>query len=158
MRRKPPSQPHVRVVRRPAQSRLNRAVAWLQESWRRTLEVQTLWVVVYLVVGTWALMPRLIALGSAVSPHEIAQREDVAIEDLMVPDEATTAERQRAARDSVLPVYDRDVAFSRSLDRGLEALFQTGRDWLDLGLPDEEVEGSRSADLAPHLEELTQLI
>jgi putative nucleotidyltransferase with HDIG domain len=157
MSRKRPSPAHVRVVGRPAQSRLNRLACWIQDAWRRTLELRFLWILVYLLVGTWALMPRFEAVGRPVVAGDIAAREYIATQDLMVPDQATTAERRRQAREAVLAVYDRDVALRASVDRGLETLFRTGREWVKLGLPDPELEGSRSTDLAPHLEELTEL-
>jgi putative nucleotidyltransferase with HDIG domain len=114
-------------------------------------------VALFLVVGTWALMPRLTFVDTPVSPGLIAQRQYVATRDLMVPDDVTTADRQKAAREGVLAVYDRDSDLERAVDQGLAALFSKGREWAELELPNEEIEGSRSSDLAPHLEEITGL-
>ena len=135
MSRKRDSLPHVRVIRNPPQTRWTRFSCWLLDSWRRALSAHGLWLLVYLAVGTWALMPRLEILGQAVEAGDIASREYIATRDVLVPDEDTTDERRRRAREAVLPVYDYDAAYAREVDESLARLFSTARLWLTQGVP-----------------------
>lgn len=135
MSRRRDTSSHVRVVRRPEQTRWIRFTYWLQEVWRRALEIHPIWVLVYLLVGVAVLMPRLVSIGRAVEPGDIATREYVATRDVLVPDESMTEDRRRRAREEVRPVYDYDAAYSREVDESLARLFSTGRLWLEQGVP-----------------------
>lgn len=135
MSRRRDTSSHVRVVRQPEQTRWVRCTYWLQEMWRRTLELHVLWLLVYLLVGAAVLMPRLVSVGLSVEAGDIASREYVATRDVMVPDEATTEERRRQAREGVRPVYDYDAAYAQEVDQSLARLFATGRLWLEQGVP-----------------------
>lgn len=135
MSRRRDTSSHVRVVRRPAQTRWVRFTYWVQEMWRRTLGLHVLWVLAYLLVGVAVLMPRLVAVGRPVAAGDVATREYVATRDVMVPDETTTEERRDQARQAVLPVYDYDAAYAEEVDQSLAKLFSTGRLWLEQGVP-----------------------
>ncbi len=148
MSRKRDALPHVRVIRNPPKTRWTKISCWLQDSWRRLLDAHALWVLVYIAVGTWALMPRLEAPGGAVAAGDIATRDYIATQDVLVPDEATTSERQRREREKVLPVYDYDAAYAREVDESLGRLFSTARLWLTQGVPMTEAEPTQTAPTA----------
>ena len=62
-----------------------------------------------------------------VAPDSIAQRDWVAPEETLVPDVEATLEKQRRAREDVLPVYDFDTATVSERDAAFGRLFATGR-------------------------------
>lgn len=145
-RKRRESVPDVRVIRRPPQSRWSRLTCWLQDVWRRALEIHPAWILVYLLLGTWTLMPRLTEVGRPVSAGDIATREYVATSDVLVPDEVTTQERRQRASEAVLPVYDYDAAYAREVDESLTQLFSTGQLWLAQGVPVQpEAQGETSS-------------
>jgi putative nucleotidyltransferase with HDIG domain len=80
-----------------------------------------------LAVGTWSLLPAGLFFVPAVEPGTIAGRDFVAPEELLVPDEEAAQEKQRRAREDVLPVYDYDPAVWTEVDGALAALFAAGR-------------------------------
>jgi putative nucleotidyltransferase with HDIG domain len=142
MSRKRDALPHVRVVRNPPRTRWTRLACWLQDAWQRLLGAHALWIVLYLAIGTWALLPRLELPGGAVEDGDIAGRDYIATREVLVPDETTTAERRRRERDKVLQVYDYDPAFAREVDETLARLFSTARLWLAQGVPMTEGEAA----------------
>ena len=101
----------------------------LQEKrpWQRALEMPSLWVTVFLVVGTWTLMPGAFLFSPRATPGAIAARDYVASRDLLVWDEDATRTKQQQAREAVLPVYDLDLGALDDLDGRLEKIFVRGR-------------------------------
>ncbi len=95
--------------------------------WQRALETPSLWVGLFLVLGTWALMPGAFLLTPRATPGTISGRDYVATRDLLVSDEDTTRAKQDGARAAVLPVYDLDPVAISDLDRRIEQLFSRGR-------------------------------
>lgn len=99
----------------------------------RLLESHTVWLVVFLLATTWALMPRN-QLGSfdpaSLVEGSIAPREFVAPADLPLEDRITTEEKRRKAREEVLPVYDFDSGLASEIDSSWAALFTRGREVL----------------------------
>ncbi len=97
------------------------------ELWEHLLEMPALWVVLLLLVGTWALTPGGFVPAPKVIEGGVASRDYVAPEDLLVPDDETTLEKQNQARDEVQPVYDFDPGAADEVEERLSALFATGR-------------------------------
>lgn len=96
----------------------------------RLFEAQTLWLVIFLAAGTWTLVPR--SGYDDLDPRDwlpgsIAPRDLVAPVDFPVEDKTTTEEKQRRAREEVLPIYDVDSARGEELGRQLGAVFAEGR-------------------------------
>ncbi|MEM9291749.1 MAG: HDIG domain-containing metalloprotein [Acidobacteriota bacterium] len=96
----------------------------------RALGSSSLWLVIFLIASTWALMPR----GSddavnleLISPGRLADRDYVAPEDFPVEDVETTAAKRVKAREDVLPVYDLDSAATQEIDERVGLLFEEGR-------------------------------
>ncbi len=122
--------------------------------WQQMLELPALWVIAFLVLGTWALAPSGLLFHLEVSAGKIAERDFVASEEILLPDEAATEARRQEARDAVLPVYD--FRTGSELVGKLELLFTEGRRMMGLeadsgvartGLTEagEEAAGARSA-------------
>lgn len=117
-------------LRRAHDSRLGRFLHRMGEGWGALLEVSPFWIVLFLAVATWSLLPRTQFFIPKLVPGEIAGRTILAERDLTVADEAETRRVQARVRQEVRPVYD--------LDRGLEAvrrlqlaeLFTAGRSLL----------------------------
>lgn len=103
--------------------------------WQRALETPSLWVTLFLVVGTWTLMPGAFLFSPRAAPGAIAARDYVASRDLLVFDEEATRAKQQQARDAVLPVYDLDLGALDDLDGRVEQLFARGRRLLARGAP-----------------------
>lgn len=101
----------------------------LQEKrpWQRALESPSLWVALFLVVGTWTLMPGAFLFSPRATPGAIAARDYVASRDLLVWDEDATRIKQQQAREAVLPVYDLDLGGMEDLDDRVEEVFVRGR-------------------------------
>jgi putative nucleotidyltransferase with HDIG domain len=95
--------------------------------WRRALETPALWVVLFLVVGTWTLMPGAFLFSSRAVPGAIAAHDYVASRDLLISDEDATRAKQSQVREGVLPVYDLDPGVVGDLDHRIEQLFLRGR-------------------------------
>jgi hypothetical protein len=115
----------VRPARRPPLGR--RAADFLAGLWQGALETPSLWVLLFLLLGTWALLPAGFLTAPRVEAGAIAGRDYVAPRDLLLPDEQATRERQARARQEVLPVYDLDLGIARERAAQLEDLFARGR-------------------------------
>jgi hypothetical protein len=110
------------------QRRTRDLIAPVARAWNRLLEVQWLWIAVYLVVGLAVLFPT--GHGSRVHPGEIAQRAWVASRDLLWQDNDTTREKKEQARAEVLNVYDFEPDAARAREDELTQLFEVGRSTL----------------------------
>jgi putative nucleotidyltransferase with HDIG domain len=95
--------------------------------WARALETPALWVTLFLILGTWALMPGAFLFWARAVPGSVASRDYVASRDLLVSDEDATRAKQEEARQSVLPVYDYDPGVIADFGKRLDALFVRGR-------------------------------
>lgn len=95
--------------------------------WQRALETPALWVCLFLLIGTWTLMPGAFLFSPRATPGTIAVRDYSASRDLLVSDEEATRAKQQQARDAVLPVYDLDLGALEDLDGRLGQLFTHGR-------------------------------
>jgi hypothetical protein len=104
----------------------------MASGWSKVLEIDGLWVVVLLTVGSWTLAPSAL-FAPSLEEGAIATRDVLAPTEILVPDELTTAEQRRRAREAVLPVYDFDPTAASSLDEQLARLFVEGRDYLSYG-------------------------
>lgn len=130
---------------RASRSRRRSPLERLAARWQRMLEIPALWVVLFLLVGTWALAPSGLLFHPRVSIGEIADRDFLASEEILLPDEAATATRQQEARDAVLPVYD--FHSGREWIEKLETLFSEGQRslGLDTGVDVDGQEDQRGA-------------
>ncbi len=135
------------VLRRPPAKGLPRLRHQLRSGWRRLLEVSPFWVVLFLLVSTWCLLPRRAFFVPRAEEGSIAARTYVADRDLSIPDHDATVVLQQGARDEVLPVYDFDR--SRALERrtDLTDLFAAGRSLLAEAAEEVEPEEGGAADL-----------
>lgn len=95
--------------------------------WQRALETPSLWVALFLIVGTWCLMPGAFLFSQRATPGAIAARDYVASRDLLVWDEDATRTKQKQAREAVLPVYDLDLGALDDLDGRIAQTFVRGR-------------------------------
>lgn len=94
--------------------------------WRRALETPALWVVLFLALGTWAIVPGAFFARRAV-PNTIADRDFVATRDLLLLDEEATRAKQVEKREAVLPVYDLDFEVAKARETQVHELFNRGR-------------------------------
>ncbi len=115
------------VLRRPPEKGWPRLLYKMRQTWRAGLELKPLWIVLFVSVSTWCLLPRWVFFVPTVEPGSIATRTYLADEDLSVPNESATRAVQTQARDEVLPVYDFDRAVEADLRRQLAQLFEAGR-------------------------------
>jgi putative nucleotidyltransferase with HDIG domain len=116
------------TVAAPPAQRWNRLVGRARAAWQRALQRDHLWIVVFVLVGSWALAPgRPWGLAPQATAGSIAARDFVAPHDALVLDREATATKQRRAREEVLPVYDFDPAASTRTVEDLERLFALGR-------------------------------
>jgi cyclic-di-AMP phosphodiesterase PgpH len=132
--KKPAPRPRTGTFLRPPEA------GWLQRSFGplealrdRLLEVQALWLVVFLAIGTWVLTPRAVYDDLDPSdwvPGAIAARDLEAPADFTVEDVGLTEGKRARAREEVLPVYDLDSGRGEELSSLLAALFATGRQLL----------------------------
>jgi hypothetical protein len=99
--------------------------------WHRLLERPHLWLVVFLVVGTWCLLPSGLFFAPRVIPGSIAQRDYVSPRDLLILDEESTREKERRAWEDVRPVYDFDSRAARNAQLAVGRLFAAGREGLE---------------------------
>lgn len=95
--------------------------------WNRLLELPAVWVFLLLTVGAWALTPGGLLPAPTIDEGQIATRDYVAPEDLLIPDEETTREKQERAREEVAPIYDYDSAAASDVEQRLARLFEQGR-------------------------------
>jgi putative nucleotidyltransferase with HDIG domain len=132
----------------------------LQEKrpWQRALETPALWVTLFLVLGTWALMPGAFLFSPRATAGAIAARDYVASRDLLVFDEDATRAKQQQARDTMLPVYDLDLGALDELDGRLEQLFERGRRLLARNAEAAAGEATPAPAVAPTAQELLKEI
>lgn len=95
--------------------------------WDRAVEMPLLWLGLFLVVGTWCLMPGAFLFSRRAEPGTIADRDYVASRDLLLNDDQATRGKQEEAREAVLPVYDLDPGVSDERDAQVARLFAQGR-------------------------------
>jgi putative nucleotidyltransferase with HDIG domain len=95
--------------------------------WARALETPALWVTLFLILGTWALMPGAFLFWARAVPGSVATRDYVASRDLLVLDEDGTRAKQEESRQSVLPVYDYDPRVNKDFEDRLGQIFASGR-------------------------------
>ncbi len=137
------------MLRRPPEKGLPRLQYNLRRAWRGSLELSPLWIMLFLLVSTWCLLPRWVFFATSVEPGSIAPRTYIADDDLSVPNESATLAVQEQARDEVRPVYDFDRAVEADLRRQLAQLFEAGR--LALA-PPEEPSAEEGAGVSPGAE------
>ncbi|MDY7094489.1 MAG: HDIG domain-containing protein [Acidobacteriota bacterium] len=105
----------------------------LERGRARLLEAQAPWLLVFVLLATWALVPHSglgVFDGESLGEGAIAPRDFVAPVDLPLEDLATTEEKRRKAREDVLPVYDFDSGLAAELDQRFQRLFARGRELL----------------------------
>ena len=115
------------VLRRPPEKGLQRLQHNARGMWRDSLELSPLWILLFVLVSTWCLLPRQVFFVPTVEAGSTAGRTYIADTDLSVPNEAQTEALQQRARDEVLPVYDFDRAIEADRRRELAQLFEAGR-------------------------------
>src|SRR6185295_2772451 len=98
-----------------------------RDIWDRAVEMPLLWLALFLVLGTWCLLPGAFLFSNRAVPGTIADRDYVASRDLLLDDEEATLSKQREARESVLPVYDLDPGVIAESDAQVAQLFTRGR-------------------------------
>ncbi|HEX9942957.1 MAG TPA: HDIG domain-containing protein [Thermoanaerobaculia bacterium] len=98
-----------------------------RDVWDRAGEMPLLWLGLFLVLGTWCLMPGAFLFSHRAQPGTIAERDYAASRDLLLNDEQATAAKQRQAREAVLPVYDYDPGVIAERDAQMAQLFARGR-------------------------------
>ncbi len=136
----------VGVLRRPPEKGLPRLQYKLRRTWRGSLELNPLWVVLFVAISTWCLLPSWVFFVPTVEPGSIAARTYIADGDLSVPNESATLALQARAREEVLPLYDFDRAVEANLRRQLAQLFEAGRAALaPAEEPPEEATGGSAA-------------
>jgi cyclic-di-AMP phosphodiesterase PgpH len=95
--------------------------------WERALEMPLLWLALFLLLGTWCLMPGAFLFSRRPEPGAIAERDYVASRDLLLDDAAASQTKQLEAREAVLPVYDFDPGVIAERDAQMALLFAKGR-------------------------------
>ncbi|HRC86457.1 MAG TPA: hypothetical protein PK413_12680, partial [Thermoanaerobaculia bacterium] len=110
----------------PAPSRFTRLLARAVEWWQAGLEKPGYWLAGFALVGTVALLPSGLVFAPRVEAGAIADRDYLAPEELLVPDEETTRHRQDKAREESQPVYDYDP--NPATEAEIAGLFEQGRD------------------------------
>jgi putative nucleotidyltransferase with HDIG domain len=104
-----------------------RAMRKAGDLWRGSLGLRALWAFLFLLLGTWSLMPGGFFFAARARAGAIAGQDYVAPHDLLLPDEESTRAKQGRSRDAVLPVYDFDPGVQSERDQELENLFSRGR-------------------------------
>jgi len=95
--------------------------------WFRALEMPWLWVTLFLLLGTWALMPGIFRFIPRAVPNTIADRDFVANRDLLLLDDEATRSKEEQARAEVLQVYDFDPGVAAQREKAVVQLFAAGR-------------------------------
>lgn len=121
----------------------------LREGWDGVLDWPLLWSSLFLITAVWCLLPSGLLFSRLPRENDVARRDYVAQKDLRVADVEATLEKQKQARDRVLPVYDVDPDFSSRLDSRLGELFAIGRKTLARAPSD----GTRLADVRAALQD-----
>jgi putative nucleotidyltransferase with HDIG domain len=107
-----------------------RALRRAGDLWRSSLKVRALWAALFLLLGTWSLVPGGFFFAPRARSGVIAGQDYVAPHDLLLPDEESTRAKQGRSREAVLPVYDFDPGLQVERDQQLETLFARGRQLL----------------------------
>jgi hypothetical protein len=149
------------VLRRPPTSGLPRLQHEARRRWRQLLEIGPLWLVLFVLICTWCLLPRRAFLVPRVEAGSIADRTYIADRDLSVANEAATRLLQQQAREEVLPIYDFDRTLEADRRLQLATLFQAGRASLAEEAEQPPAEGGtgdrRAADLVARIDDATDL-
>lgn len=95
--------------------------------WFRALEMPALWVTLFLLLGTWVLVPGAFVFTPRATPNTIADRDFIATRDLLLLDEDATRTKQEQAREEVLQVYDFDPGVAAEREKQVAQLFNRGR-------------------------------
>src|SRR6185295_10684062 len=98
-----------------------------RDLWDGAMEMPRLWLPLFLVLGTWCLLPGAFLFSNRAVPGTIADRDYVASRDLLLDDDEATSAKQREARDQVLPVYDLDPGAIGERDAQMAQLFSRSR-------------------------------
>ena len=77
-----------------------------------------LWLGVFLILGTWCLVPGAFLFTKRAQAGTIADHDYVASRDLLLNDDEATRHKQAEARNAVLPVYDLDPGAAPSTRGG----------------------------------------
>lgn len=115
------------VLRRPPEKGWPLFRYRLKNTWVDALELWHLWLVLFLVISSWSLLPRYLLVTPTVDEGDVATRTVVADRDLSVVDDQATEELQRAARGSVPPIYDLNLGIGLERQQALASLFEAGR-------------------------------
>src|SRR5829696_1564173 len=99
----------------------------VHDLWDRALEMPLLWLGLFLILGTWCLMPGAFLFTRRAVPGTIADHDYVASRDLLLNDDEATRIKQREAREKVLPVYDLEPGGTAERDAQVTQLFGRGR-------------------------------
>ncbi|MEM9555878.1 MAG: HDIG domain-containing metalloprotein [Acidobacteriota bacterium] len=99
----------------------------LRRGWRELLETPWPWLILFALVAVFCMLPQRVLLLPDVDAGQIAPRTYVADRDIVVIDQAATAEIQERARQEQLPIYDADRSIESERRRDLAALFAAGR-------------------------------
>ena len=115
-------------MRRPPDKGLALLLHKVRRAWFGLLEARGFWVSLFIVVGTWILLPQGLIFEPRIDPGTIAPRTWIADRNLQVTDEAATKSLQARASQEVLPVYDNDRSLQADRRRQLAAFFARGRE------------------------------
>jgi putative nucleotidyltransferase with HDIG domain len=155
-------------MRRPPEKGMPLLKHWLEKRWNAGLEAWQVWVVLFLALSIWSLLPRRFFEVPRLEPGSIAGRTYIADRDLSVVNEAATQILQERAEEETPPVYDFNRGLERERYQQLTDLFEAGRAALEAAeeTPDEPSANPRPAsessddeaiDLAPDLvQQLTE--
>ncbi len=139
------------VLRRPPEKGLPWVRHHMRNRWADLLEMSPFWVIAFVLVSTWSLLPRTAFLVPTVEEGDIASRTYIADRDLSVPNEVAAQVLQQRAEEAVLPVFDFDRSLGTERRRQLAALFEAGR----AALSGPEDESARTPSKAQTQEELS---
>ncbi|MEE2775318.1 MAG: HDIG domain-containing metalloprotein [Acidobacteriota bacterium] len=95
--------------------------------WQTCLEQEPLWVVVFLLVGSFVLLPQGPLFVTRVQPGQIAARDYVASREILKEDGESTDEKRSRARDGVLTVYDYEPGAGQAREGEIVQVFEVGR-------------------------------
>ena len=115
------------VLRRPPTEGWPKIKHDLRVQWRRLLETYPVWILLFLAVATWCLLPRSAFLVPRVEEGAIASRTFIADADLSIPNVESTLQLQQQEEEKVPPVYDFDRGAEFESRRQLSVLFEAGR-------------------------------
>lgn len=119
------------MIRRPPSGGLPLLRLRTRRFWRDLLERRSLWITLFVLVGTWALLPQRLLYVPSLEPGEVADRTWIADRDLQVENEEQTQNLRQQARERVLPIYDLDRSAEDERRGRLATLFAAGRQLLE---------------------------